>query len=216
MAHCLDAFFLRSVQRWDRLRLLRRRARFPGLAIDPQASSNLAAARFVMEPGAELCIGPGVVTERVAGALRFVLEAGARVEIGAGTWLCTDLAPVCIRAFAGARIVIGAGSFLNGCHVSAKREVALGRRCFVGPQVRIFDADQHDLDAERSERIAPVRIGDYVWLASSALVLRGVTIGDHSIVGAMSLVTRDLPPHSLAYGQPAQPRGAVGDRSQAR
>ena len=52
--------------------------------------------------------------------------------------------------------------------------------------------------------------------ASDVTVLRGVSIGEHSIVGACSLVTRDVPPHSVAFGQPAEARGKVGDRSNAR
>jgi acetyltransferase-like isoleucine patch superfamily enzyme len=47
-------------------------------------------------------------------------------------------------------------------------------------------------------------------------VLKGVTIGEHSVVGTRSLVLSDVPPHTLAFGVPAEPRGAVGDRSQAR
>jgi maltose O-acetyltransferase len=47
-------------------------------------------------------------------------------------------------------------------------------------------------------------------------ILRGVTIGEHSVIGARSLVTRDIPPHTLAYGQPATPQGAIGDRSSTR
>ena len=47
-------------------------------------------------------------------------------------------------------------------------------------------------------------------------VLRGVAIGEHCIVGARSLVTSDVPPHTLVFGQPARPRGTVGDRSRAR
>jgi galactoside O-acetyltransferase len=53
-------------------------------------------------------------------------------------------------------------------------------------------------------------------VASDVTVLRGVSIGDHSVVGACSLVTRDIPPHRVAFGQPAEPRGEVGDRSNAR
>jgi maltose O-acetyltransferase len=86
----------------------------------------------------------------------------------------------------------------------------------VGPGTRVFDSDQHDIDAERTERIAPVSIGDHVWIAGDATVLRGVTIGEHAVIGTRSLVTRDVPPHTLAYGEPAEPRGAVGDRSRAR
>jgi acetyltransferase-like isoleucine patch superfamily enzyme len=86
----------------------------------------------------------------------------------------------------------------------------------VGPGSRIYDADQHDLDDERPEVVAPVRIGELAWVASDVTVMRGVTIGAHAIVGARSLVTSDVPPHTLAYGSPAVPRGAVGDRSRAR
>jgi acetyltransferase-like isoleucine patch superfamily enzyme len=46
--------------------------------------------------------------------------------------------------------------------------------------------------------------------------MRGVTIGAHAVVGARSLVTRDVPPHTLVYGTPAEPRGSVGDRTNAR
>jgi acetyltransferase-like isoleucine patch superfamily enzyme len=205
-----------AIQAFDRLRLRAHAARHSGLEIDPAASTNLAAARYQLEPGARLRLGAGVVSERRPGALQFVLGPGAQVEVGAGTWLRTDLAPIRIYAFEGARIHIGPDCFLNGCHLSAKRELRLGRRAFVGPGSRIFDADQHDLDDARPERAEPVSIGDHVWIAADVTVLRGVTIGAHSVVGARSLVTRDLPPHSLAFGQPARRFGDVGDRSRTR
>lgn len=80
----------------------------------------------------------------------------------------------------------------------------------------MFDADQHDLDAERPERRAPVAIGDHVWIASDATILRGVTIGDHAVVASRAVVTRDVPPHRLAVGIPATLRGEIGDRTHTR
>jgi hypothetical protein len=206
---------LRLVQAFDRLRLALRAARQPGLRIDPSASSNLACARFRLGSGAQLRIGPRVVTERRPG-LHFLLEPGARVDVGEDTWLRTEVGPVHVVAFAGARIEIGPEGLLNGCHLSAKRALRIGRRVWIGPGTRIFDADQHDRDAGRPERVDPVEIGDCAWIASDVTVLRGVRIGEHSIVGTRSLVTRDVPPHALAFGQPAVPRGPVGDRSNAR
>jgi maltose O-acetyltransferase len=206
---------LRLLRSFDRLRLALRAARQPGLEIDASASTNLACARFRLAPGARLRIGPGVVTERRPG-LHFRLEANARVEVGEGTWLRTEVGPIYVVAFPGARIEIGPGGLLNGCHLSAKRELRIGRRVWIGPGTRIFDADQHDLDAERPERVAPVSVGDCAWIASDVTVLRGVRIGEHSIVGTRSVVTRDIPPHTLAFGQPAAVRGRVGDRSRAR
>jgi acetyltransferase-like isoleucine patch superfamily enzyme len=208
--------FLHGVQGFDRARLRARAARHPGLRLHPGASSNLAVARYALGPGARLELSEGVVTERLPGRLHFHVGAGAHVSIGAGTWLRTEIGEVHVVAFDGARLEIGAEGFLNGCHLSAKRELRLGTRVWVGPGSRVFDSDQHDLDAEHPERTAPVAIHDHVWIASDVTVLRGVTIGAHCVVGARSLVTRDLPAHSLAYGQPAAPHGRVGDRSRAR
>ena len=92
----------------------------------------------------------------------------------------------------------------------------LGRRAWVGPGSRVFDADQHDFDADHLEQRAPVRIGDYAWVASDVLVLKGVSIGEHAIVGARSIVTKDVPAHMLVFGAPATERGSVGDRSRGR
>jgi maltose O-acetyltransferase len=207
---------LRAIQAADRLRLRALPLLHPGLEIDPTASSNLAHAHYSLGPGACLRIGAGVVTERNRGLLWFSLGAGARVEIGERAWLRTELGPIHIVAFEGARLTLGPEAFLNGCHLSAKRSLTLGRRAWVGPGSRVFDADQHDFDAEHPEVVAPVVIGDCAWVASDVTVLRGVTIGEHSVIGARSLVTRDVPPHSLAFGSPATVRGRVGDRSRVR
>jgi acetyltransferase-like isoleucine patch superfamily enzyme len=207
---------LRAIHAIDRVRLAWLRARLPGLELDAAASSNLAFARYALARGARLRIAAGVVTERLRGRLHFDLGPGAHVEIGENTWLRTEIGEVHVIAFAGARIRIGPEAFLNGCHLSAKREVVLGRRAWIGPGSRVFDSDQHDLDAARPERTEPVRIGDHVWIASDVTVLRGVTIGSHAVIGTRSLVSNDVPPHGLAFGVPARVRGVVGDRSKAR
>ncbi len=204
---------LKAIQRFDRLRLRRLAALHPGLSIDPAASTNLASAHFALAPGARLTIGPRVHTERRAGGLHVSVAEGAQVEIGADTWLRSDLGAVRIFAFPGARIRIGSEGFLNGCHLSSKASLEIGQRVWIGPGTRVFDADQHALDAARAEQIAPVRIGDHCWIAADVTVLRGVEIGAHCVVGARSLVTASLPPHSLAYGHPAAVHGAIGDRS---
>ncbi len=207
---------MRRIARRDRRELSRLVRQHPGLSIHPDASSALAVARFQLGAGAQLEIGAGVVTERTPDALRFLLEPGARVTIGPGTWLRTDLGPVVIAVFEGAELTLGPEAFLNGAHVSCKSRVTLGHRAWLGPGTRLFDADQHDFDAETPERMAPVTIGDHVWVASDCTVLKGVTIGDHAVVGARSVVTKDVPPHRVALGAPATLRGEVGDRSNTR
>jgi acetyltransferase-like isoleucine patch superfamily enzyme len=207
---------LKAIQAWDRLRLRALTRLHPGLEIEPGASSNFAVARYLLAPGARLRIRAGAVTNRVPGALVFLIESGAEVEIGPGNWLRTELEPVRIAAYAGARITTAEECLLNGCHLSAKREVRIGKRVWVGLGSRVFDSDQHDLDATRPLRTEPVAIGDFAWIASDVTLMKGVTIGEHAVVGARSLVTHDVPPHTLAYGFPARAHGPVGDRSRAR
>lgn len=205
------------------LELLRNRLRLrflqwlnPGIEIHPDASRNLGRARFNVAPGAHLRIGARVATEAREGGLNFILAPGATVEIGEDVWLRSEIGQTYIVAFEGATLRIGPEAFLNGCHVSAKGRVELGRRAWLGPGTRLFDADQHDLDDARPERIGEVVIGDHVWVAGDVTILRGVTIGEHSIVGARSVVLEDVPPHTLVVGAPAKAVGTVGDRSRGR
>lgn len=185
----------------------------PGLSLAPDASSNFASSHFAIAPGGRLTIGPRVYTERLTRGVHISVAEGAEVEIGADTWLRSDLSPVIIFAFPGARITIGREGFLNGCHLSAKAGLTIGERVWIGTGSRVYDADQHDLDADQHERIAPVTIGDHCWIASDVTVLRGVTIGAQSVVGTRSLVTHSFPPHTRAFGTPAVAVGKIGDRT---
>ena len=205
---------LKTIQAYDRFRLQRLRAAHPGLSIHSEASTNFASSHFELAPGARLEIGPRVYTERRSRGVHFSIAEGASVEIGADTWLRPDAAPVLIFAYPGARIRIGSEGFLNGCHLSAKESVELGDRVWVGMGSRIFDADQHALAADRPEQIEPVKIGDHCWIAADCTVLRGVEIGEQTVVGTRSLVTQSLPAHTLAMGNPAKPNGRISDRSQ--
>lgn len=211
-----DVLLLRAIQLWDRSRLRRLARRHPGLEIHPGASTNFAAARYEIGPGARLRIGAGAETERLPGALHFSLGPDAEVDVGDGTWLRTEIEPIHLVAFAGARITLGRDCFLNGANLSAKREITLARQASVGLASRVFDADQHNLDDEHPEQIAPVRIGECAWVAADVTILKGVTIGNHSVIGTRSLVTSDVPDHTLAFGTPARTRGKVGLRWQSR
>ena len=203
---------LRLLQVRDRLRLRRLARLHPGLRIHPTASSNFAVARFDLAPGAELEIGPGVVTERRAGQVCFRVDAGARVSIGAGSWLYVEVERIRLAAYAGARISVGRDCWLNGCQLSAKLRVEVEDGAMVGPGTRVYDSDQHPLDQETPEQSAAVRIGACSWVASDVTVMRGSEIGEHCVVGARSLVTGRIEPHSLAFGVPARVHGRVGNR----
>jgi acetyltransferase-like isoleucine patch superfamily enzyme len=103
---------------------------------------------------------------------------------------------------------IGAGTFINyGCSFAATHSIRIGARCAIGTHVIMMDNDFHEVDPERRERMpasAPIVLGANVWLGARVIVLRGVTIGAHSVIGAGSVVTRDIPERVVAAGLPAK------------
>ncbi len=108
----------------------------------------------------------------------------------------------------GSNIRIGRGTFFNfGCVVLDCNAVSIGEDVQIGPAVQIYTPD-HPLDARtrRSglESARPVTIGDNVWLGGGAIVCPGVTIGADTVVGAGSVVVRDLPPGVVAAGNPCR------------
>ncbi len=108
----------------------------------------------------------------------------------------------------GSRIDIGPNcAFSNNVTIVAIMQVTVGEDCLVGDQVMIVDSDFHGI-APHLRRTpgesAPVHIGRNVWLGSRAMVLKGVTIGDHAVVAAGSLVTKDVPAGTLVAGVPAK------------
>jgi maltose O-acetyltransferase len=108
----------------------------------------------------------------------------------------------------GFTISIGARTFVNyGAILLDCAPVTIGDEVQIGTGVQLLTAT-HPLDAELRrgywESAAPITIGDGVWLASGAIVCPGVTIGAETVVGAGSVVTRDLPPGVLAVGNPCR------------
>jgi maltose O-acetyltransferase len=108
----------------------------------------------------------------------------------------------------GYQITIGARTHINyGAVLLDAAEVTIGDDVQIGPGVQLITA-LHPLDAAArrtgEETAAPVRVQDDVWLAAGVLVLPGVTIGAATVVGAGSVVTRDLPPRHLCFGNPCR------------
>ena len=107
------------------------------------------------------------------------------------------------------RLRVGHGTYLNrGTFVDALESVTIGREVAIGPRCYITDHD-HGTDPARSPLdqpmvAAPTAIGDRCWLGAHVTVLKGVTIGDRTIVGAGSVVTKSLPADVVAVGVPAR------------
>ncbi len=118
----------------------------------------------------------------------------------------------------GAQIRIGRGVFINfGCVILDVCAVEIGDGCQIGPGVQILAADHPRDPALRArglENGRPVSIGRNVWIGGGAILLPGVSVGDDAIVGAGSVVTRDVPPGATVAGNPARPvrpRGLPGE-----
>ena len=164
-------------------------------------------------------LGRGVRAHGPVGLLRW---PGGAIEIGDGvsmisSWrratACTLHAPVRLRVFGpGAAIRIGEGAELSGTSVTARStEIRIGKKALLGPNCVIVDSDFHApwppearSDAPGMERDRPVEIGDYAWIGMNSIILKGVRIGRGAIVGAGSVVTRDVPENCLAAGAPAR------------
>lgn len=108
----------------------------------------------------------------------------------------------------GSNMILGDKVFFNfNCVVLDVMEVKIGSRTLFGPNVQVYTAT-HPIDhQERSsgvEYAKPISIGEDVWVGGSAVICPGVSIGDRSIIGAGSVVTRDIPSDVFAAGNPCK------------
>ncbi|MFL6514366.1 MAG: acyltransferase [Chthoniobacterales bacterium] len=117
---------------------------------------------------------------------------------------------------------IGDFTLLNGALIMAEERIEIGSHCLVSWNVGIADSDFHPLEpaqrlvdakalapfyegrpARPKLRTAPVIIGDNVWIGMNATILKGVSIGENSVVAAGSVVTKSVPANSVVAGNPA-------------
>ena len=117
---------------------------------------------------------------------------------------------------------IGDFTLLNGALIMAEEKIDIGSHCLISWNVGIADSDFHPLDpAQRlvdaqalapffenrplrpKLATAPVKIADNVWIGMNAVILKGVTVGENSVVAAGAVVTRNVSPNTVVAGNPA-------------
>jgi acetyltransferase-like isoleucine patch superfamily enzyme len=142
----------------------------------------------------------------VGGRTRGIMLRLAGVDVGYGTSIG---GPISVAGPLGARgLRIGSSSFVNArCHFDVTNPIVIGDRVALGQEVMILTGTHDTSDPTcRNGAIvaAPVRVGGGAWLGARCVILPGVTIGEGAVVAAGAVVTRDVPPHTVAGGVPAK------------
>jgi acetyltransferase-like isoleucine patch superfamily enzyme len=142
----------------------------------------------------------------VCSRVKFEIGRGARLRIGRWAWIGDGSK---IRVHEG-EVSIGAKTVMGQeCTISAYQHVEIGRECIVADRVMLIDFDHGAVEVERPIRLQgiykrDVRVGHNVWIGYGACILRGVTVGDNSIVGTSAVVTKEVPENAVVAGSPAR------------
>jgi acetyltransferase-like isoleucine patch superfamily enzyme len=148
--------------------------------------------------------GSAPFSVRLHGSLQ--LSGRGEVVLGEGVTLVGTVVPVELVTYSSGRIEIGNHTFINyGSSIAARASVKIGSYCHLGHYTFVMDNDQHDV-VRRMElpQSYPVVIEDHVWIGAKAVILPGVHIGSRAVIGAGSIVTKDIPPRCVAAGNPAR------------
>jgi tetrahydrodipicolinate N-acetyltransferase len=168
------------------------------------------AERISFAPGGVLLIGLGsfgltstddTTVIRVRPGASFAV--GGRVALQRGLRIVVD----------SGRLTIGAGTNVNGLgtKILVAESVTIGAGCTFSWDVQVLDNDFHALTVGGVQHpaVAPVVIGDRVWVGTRAVILKGVTIGDGAVVAAGAVVTKDVPAGAVVAGIPAKVVGSA-------
>jgi acetyltransferase-like isoleucine patch superfamily enzyme len=171
----------------------------------------------------------GAVAEKTVrlGPNAWCVNHGARESITlAANVICRGL--LRLENFQPARLAIAEDVYIgDDTVISCAQHIEIGKLTMIAHGVQIFDNDSHPLDAAEREKdyltllgrlpgprppigSAPVIIGERVWLGMHVNVMKGVRIGDDSVIAAGSVVTSDIAPRSIAAGVPAKVISAAG------
>jgi acetyltransferase-like isoleucine patch superfamily enzyme len=165
--------------------------------------ARLLWRRFLTKAGWRMRLDGMVFIGR---GVRLQVGRSATLRLGRWTWIGRGTK---IRCHEG-EVRIGAKTVLGeDCTISAYQHVSIGEQCIVADRVMLIDFDHNVDEVERPIRLQgiykrDVRVGSNVWIGYGAQILRGVTVGDNSIVGAGAVVNKDVPANAVVAGVPAR------------
>lgn len=148
---------------------------------------------------------------RVYGRGQIQIEDSVRINSGRRFNPIGGDTTVILNSSVHGKIVIGEGSGLSNCTIVSRECVTIGKDVRIGGSVHIYDTDFHAISFEdrilyedRNSKNSPVVIENGVFIGSSAIILKGVTIGAHSVIGAGSVVAKNVPAGEIWAGNPAR------------
>jgi acetyltransferase-like isoleucine patch superfamily enzyme len=139
---------------------------------------------------------------------RVKLEIGRHATLRIGRWAWVGHGSK-IRVHEG-EVSIGAKTVIGQeCTISAYQHVSIGRECIVADRVMLIDFDHGVTEVERPIRLQgiykrDVRVGHNVWIGYGACILRGVSVGNNSVIGTSSVVTKEVPANAVVAGVPTR------------
>ncbi|NBB78991.1 MAG: acyltransferase [Verrucomicrobia bacterium] len=134
------------------------------------------------------------------------IENKGKIDLGRAVCFRGLVLPVQLFSRNGGRLAIEKVTFVNqGSTICAAALVEIGPYCRIGEYVHISDSAFHPVSPITSTKIAPIRIGRNVWIGTRAIILPGVSIGAHSVIGAGAVVTSDVEARTVVGGVPARP-----------
>jgi acetyltransferase-like isoleucine patch superfamily enzyme len=138
--------------------------------------------------------------------LEVQIGRGGRIDFGRFVWIGDGTKVRCHEGVVeiGAKTVMG-----QECTISAYQRVRIGEQCVIADRAMFIDFDHGVVETDRPIRKQgiykrDVEVGNNVWIGYGACILRGVRVGDNSIVGTNSVVTRDVPANAVVAGIPAK------------
>lgn len=139
-------------------------------------------------------------------SIRNIIWRFAGVKIGKNSTLHTG-----VRVFDPRNVRIGRGTIIGySCFIDGRDQVTIGDNTDIASEVMIYSSE-HDISSLDFHAIlAPVKIGDYVFIGPRAIILAGVKIGDGAIIAAGAVVTKDVPDFTIVGGVPAK---VIGERT---